>query len=156
MIVEVQVSIRASREAVWRAITDIEGSAKFVRGIEKIEVVERPEGRLVGLRWRETRIFFGKPATVEKTITDAAPGESYATRAEDDGCVYLSTLRIAGSGDGVTLTSVHESRARGFVARMMLPVMGLFFKGVARKALLQDLEDFKAAVEGGLPGGPRP
>jgi hypothetical protein len=148
MIVEVQVTIRGTREAVWAAITDIENAAKAIRGIEKIEVVERPAGGLVGLRWKETRIFFGKPATVEKRITEAAEGEFYKTRAEDDGCEYLSTLRLAGSGDGVTLTSVHESRPAGAVARLMLIPMGLLFKGVAKKALLQDLVDIKAAVEG--------
>ena len=71
MIVEVQVTINGSRAAIWAAITDIENASKTMSGIENIEVVEKPANGLVGLRWRETRMLFGKPATAEKWITDA-------------------------------------------------------------------------------------
>ena len=90
MIVEAKVTINASRAAVWTAITNIENAAKFISGIEKIEVVEKPATGLVGFKWRETRMYFGKPATVEIWITDAAENEFYKTRAESDGlCSYL-------------------------------------------------------------------
>jgi hypothetical protein len=79
MIVEVQVPINASRAAIWAAMTDIEHAAETIRGIEAIEIVEKPAKGLVGLRWRETRILLGKPATVEKWITDAAENEFMAT-----------------------------------------------------------------------------
>src|SRR5262249_33006097 len=62
MLVEVQVTINASKEAVWAAITNIENASETISGIEKIEVVEEPANGLVGLRWRETRMLFGKPA----------------------------------------------------------------------------------------------
>jgi hypothetical protein len=45
------------------------------------------------------------------------------------------------------LTSVHDSQPQTLVARFMSIPMGLFFKGVAKKALLQDLSDIKSAVE---------
>jgi len=66
MLVEAQVTIHAPKPAVWAAITDIEHAAETISGIEKIEIVEKPANGLVGLRWRETRMLFGKPATVEK------------------------------------------------------------------------------------------
>jgi hypothetical protein len=44
-------------------MTDIENASKIISGIDKIEVVEKPTHGLVGLRWRETRMLFGKPAT---------------------------------------------------------------------------------------------
>jgi len=75
MIVETQVTIEGSRARVWAAITDIENAAQFIGGIQKIEVLEKPTNSLVGLRWRETRMYFGKPATVEMWITDAAENE---------------------------------------------------------------------------------
>src|SRR4030095_1173531 len=83
MIVEAQVTINASKAAIWAAITNLENAAQFISGIQKIEVVERPASGLVGLKWRETRMLFGKPATVEKQITDAAENEFYETKAED-------------------------------------------------------------------------
>jgi hypothetical protein len=148
LLVEVQVTINGSKEAIWAAITNIENASEIISGIEKIEVLEKPANGLVGLRWRETRMLFGKPATAEKRITDAAENAFYKTRAEDNGFVFLSTMRISeGSNGSMTLTSSHDSQPQGIVARLMLIPMRLLFKGVAKKALLQDLNDIKSAVE---------
>ena len=146
MIVEAQVTINGSKAAIWTTITNIENAAEIISGIKNIEVLEKPASGLVGLRWRETRMLFGKPATAEKWITDAAENEFYKTRAEDNRFVFLSTIRISESAGGITLTSSHESRPQGIVARLMSIPMVLF-KGVAKKALLQDLNDIKTAVE---------
>ena len=147
MIVEAQVTINGSKAAIWAAITNIENASETISGIEKIEVLEKPTNGLVGLRWRETRMLFGKPATAEKWITDAAENEFYQTRAEDNGFVFLTTMSISESSAGITLTSSHESKPQGIVARLQLIPMGIFFKGVAKKAILQDLNDIKSAVE---------
>jgi hypothetical protein len=116
-------------------------------GIENIEVLEKPSHGLVGLKWRETRMLFGKPATVEKWITDVAENEFYKTRAEDGGFVFVTTKRISQSGGGMMLSECHESKPQSIVANVMAIPMALFFKGVIKKALLQDLNDIKAAVE---------
>jgi uncharacterized protein YndB with AHSA1/START domain len=147
VLVEAQVPINGPRERIWSAITDIEHAADIVSGIEQIEIVERPASGLVGLRWRETRILFGKPATVEKRITGAVEGESYSTSAESDGFVFLTTMRITEGGDGITLGSAHDSRPQTIAARIQSIPMGLFFTGMIRKAILQDLHDIKATVE---------
>ena len=150
MIVGVQVTINGSKAAIWAAITNIENASKIISGILNIEILEKPANGLVGLKWRETRMFFGKPATVEKWITDAAENEFYKTRAVDNGFVFLSTMSISESGNGsITLTSSHDSQPQGIVARLLSIPMGLLFKGVAKKALLQDLNDIKSAVEQG-------
>jgi hypothetical protein len=147
MIVEAQVTINGSRAAIWAAITNIENASEIISGIENIEVVEKPANGLVGLKWRETRILFGKPATVEKWITDAAENEFYKTKAEDGGFVFLTTKSISESTGGIALAESHESRPQGIVAQLMSIPMRLLFKGVVKKALLQDLNDIKAAVE---------
>jgi hypothetical protein len=83
---------------------------------------------------------------VEKWITEAVENEFYRTRAEDSGFVFLTTLRISEGSGGFTLTSSHETRPQGFIARLKaLPMV--FFKGVIKKAILQDLFDIKSAVE---------
>jgi hypothetical protein len=146
MIVEAQVTIDGSKAAIWAAITNIENASETISGIEKIEVVEKPANGLVGLKWRETRMLFGKPAGVDKWITDAAENEFYKTRAEDSGFVFLTTMRISEGSGGMTLTSSHETKPQGIVARLKSTPMFLF-KGVIRKAILQDLNDIKAAVE---------
>lgn len=146
MIVEERVTINGSKAAVWAVITDIENASDIISGIESIEVLEKPANGLVGFRWLETRMLFGKPATVEKWITDAAENEFYKTRAEDNGFVFLTTIRIAESRGGIMLTSSHGSKPQGIVASLQSIPMFLF-KGAVKKALLQDLTDIKAAVE---------
>ena len=148
MIVEAQVTINGSKTAIWAAITNIEHASEIISGIEKIEVIEKPANGLVGLRWRETRMLFGKPATAEKWITDAGENAFYKTRAESDGFVFLSTTSISeSSGGSIILTSSHDSQPQSFVKRLLSIPMGLLFKGVAKRALQQDLNDIKSAVE---------
>ena len=60
MLVEAQVTINGSKAAIWAAITNIENASQTISGIENIEVLEKPANGLVGLRWRETRMLFGK------------------------------------------------------------------------------------------------
>ena len=147
MIVAAQVTINgSSKAAIWAAITNIENATDIISGIKNIEVVEKPANGIVGLKWRETRLLFGKPATVEKWITDAAESEFYKTKAEDGGFVFLTTKSLSESSGGITLAESHESNPQTLVARLMSIPMFLF-KGVAKKALLQDLNDVKSAVE---------
>ncbi len=146
MLVEAQITINGSRAAIWAAITDIENAAKIISGILSIEILEKPASGLVGLKWRETRMLFGKPTGVDKWITEAVENEFFKTRAEDSGFVFLTTNRISEVSGGITLTSAHDSKPQGIVAKLKSMPMFLF-KGVIRKFLLQDLNDIKAAVE---------
>jgi hypothetical protein len=45
------------------------------------------------------------------------------------------------------LTSTHESQPQTIVKRLMTIPMRLFFKGVMKRFILQDLNDIKSAVE---------
>jgi len=148
MIVEAHITINATKASVWAATTDIERFAEVLSGVEKIEVVHKPATGLVGLKWKETRILFGKPATVEKWITEAKENAFYTTRAEDSGFVFITTNRISGSDGSVRLSGIHETQPQGFVASLKaLPMV--FFKGMIKKAILQDLNDIKTEVERG-------
>ena len=146
MTVEAQLTIHATKAAIWAATTDIVNLAQLLSGVEKIEAVEKPATGLVGLKWKETRKLFGESATVEKWITEAKESEYYTTRAEQDGFVFITTNRVAESGGSVTLTGIHETQPQGFAAKLKaLPMV--FFKSVIKKAILQDLNDIKAAIE---------
>jgi hypothetical protein len=147
MIVEAQVAIDGSKEAIWAKITDIENAAKTISSIEKVEILERPTSGVVGLKWRETRKLFGKSATETMWITDAVENEYYKTGAESHGFYYVCTLRISEQGSGNLLTMTHDSRPQGFVTKVMSFLMGFMLKGTIRKMLLKDLNDIKAAVE---------
>lgn len=148
MKIEITVAIEGSKTAVWKKITDIENAADTIGGIDKVEVLENPGDGLVGLRWRETRTMLGKTATEEMWIIDAAENEFYQTRAESHGCVYLTTMSVAGDGEKSSLTMSHQIKPQVFVAKIMAPLMGFVFKRTIRKVILQDLNDIKASVEG--------
>lgn len=147
MIVEAQVTIDGSKEAVWGVITDIENAADTISGIEELEVLERPDSGLVGLKWRETRTLFGKTASEEMWITDVSENESYAVMAESHGCIYMSTMSVSERDGGSALTMTHESRPQGFLAKLMFAATGFLVKKAMGKAIRQDLNDIKAAVE---------
>lgn len=146
MTVEAQITINATRGKVWKVVTDIKNAATIIGGIDKIEVIHEPAHGLVGLKWRETRMYFDKPASVDKWITAAGENEFYETKAEMDGFIFITTMKISETGGRIELTSVHETQAPGVIAKIKsLPMV--FFKGVLKKAILQDLSDIKKAAE---------
>lgn len=147
MIVEEQITIDASESAVWKVITDIENAAENISGIEQIDVLEKPENGLVGLKWRETRTLFGKTATEEMRIIDAVENSRYITRAASHGCVYLTTMAIATNNEGCVVTMTHQSKPQGMVAKLLSISMGLMIQGTIRKIIQQDLNDIKTTVE---------
>jgi uncharacterized membrane protein len=148
MNVEAQVTINAPKEAIWAVVTNIENATQNISSIEKIEVLEKPASGIVGIKWRETRKIFGKTATEVMWITDAVENESYKTRAESHGTVYVCRFTIANQNGSNTLTMTHNSQPLSFMAKMMMGTLGFMFKGTMRKMILKDLNDIKAAVEG--------
>jgi len=90
----------------------------------------------------------GAVSGAKVTMTEVSTGVTRtATTNEDGGFVFLTTKRISESNGGMTLSETHESSPQTFVAKVSSIPMRLFFKGVVRKYVLQDLNDIKAAVE---------
>ena len=147
MKIKSKVSIKGRKEDVWHAITDIEGSVEMISAIESIEILEKPESGILGLKWKETRTMFGKEATEIMWVTDAKENEYYQTRAENHGAVYISRLEINEVGQETKLTMGFEGEAQSFGAKIMSFLTGFMFKGATEKALKQDLIDIKAFVE---------
>ena len=147
MKIKSKVSIKGRKEDVWHAITDIEGSVEMISAIESIEILEKPESGILGLKWKETRPMFGKEATEIMWITDVKENEYYQTRAENHGAVYISRLEINEVGQETKLTMGFEGEAQSFGAKIMSFLTGFMFKGATEKALKQDLIDIKAFVE---------
>ena len=146
MKVEGQVTINGNISAVWTAITNIRDAAEIINSVEKIEMLNQPVSGLVGLKWRETRMYFGKPASIEKWITDAVENKFYTTRAEMNGLIFLTTMAICEHGSCDRLTSSHETKSLGILARLKsLPM--IFFRGMLGKAIVLDLNDMKKAIE---------
>lgn len=147
MHVEAQVDIDGPREAIWSVITDIENATENISGIDKVEILEKPAGGFVGLKWRETRTMFGKTATEVMWITDASENESYRARAESHGFIFESSMKISPQAGGCSLTMTHDSKPAGLMAKVLGVPMGWMCKGMMKKALQKDLEDIKGVVE---------
>ncbi|NBP52637.1 MAG: SRPBCC family protein, partial [Actinobacteria bacterium] len=56
------VEIAASPALVWGVASDVRNAADAVPAIRSIEILDGPAEGL-GMRWRETRIMFGREAT---------------------------------------------------------------------------------------------
>lgn len=146
MKVETEININATKKEVWNVITDIRNFSQTIKGVERIEIINEPVNRIVGLKWSETRMYFGKLSAIDKWITDAVENEFYKTKAEMDGFIFLTTLTISENGNNINLSSSHETISQGVVAKIKsLPM--IFFKGMLKKAILKDLSDIKLAVE---------
>ena len=147
MNTSVETLIDAPKHVVWKIISDIDESVNTISGIEKIEVLERPESGLVGLKWEETRKMFGQTATEIMWITDVTDGERYQTRAESHGSIYISSLALD-EVDGMTrLTMSFQGTPTSTSAKVLSKVTDGIARSSTEKALQQDLEDIKAAAE---------
>ncbi|MCJ7715273.1 MAG: SRPBCC family protein [Anaerolineales bacterium] len=143
-----EILINAPKEKVWKIITDIENSADNISGIEKIEVLEKPDHGFVGFKWEETRKMFGQSATEIMLITDAVENKYYKTRAEHPNVVYISTLSLEEKNGSTLLSMGFEAEALNLWTKIMSAVMGIFINKSMKKTLHQDLEDIKTTLEG--------
>lgn len=147
MRIEISVPVAAPKPVVWRLVTDIDGAAERITGIEQIEILERPAQGLQGLKWKETRTLFGKSATETMWVTEVDEGSSYVAEASSHGAEYRTKVYVAADGGGSKVGMVFECRPLTLGAKVAWAVMGFMMKGVTRKALLKDLEDIKRAAE---------
>lgn len=147
MQLEMQVPVNATKAAIWKTITNIENAASTIEGIELVEILEKPEDGLVGLKWRETRTLFGKTATEVMWITEAETDHYYKTRAESHGAIYISMMSIVEEAGQVFLKMSFNSAAQTIGAKIMAVLLGRMMKNATKKALLKDLDDIKKNVE---------
>ena len=146
MSVVVSQNIKASKDKIWEMITDIENAQKNISAILKINILNKPENGVVGLRWEETREMFGKKATETMWIEKAEEGKWYETTAHNCGCIYSTRIEISEVSGAVNLTMTFNSTPQTLVAKITT-LIGLLFKGMIRKALEKDLRELKKKLE---------
>ncbi len=138
--------IKASKENVWNAITDIEGATQRISCIKKIEILNKPTEGLIGLKWKETRLMFGKESTETMWITEATEFKNYNTQAENCGCIYKSYVKMEEVEGGIELSMSFESIPKTITAKIMSPLMFLM-GGMIKKAFLKDINEIKKSLE---------
>ena len=150
--IECAVEIAAPSGTVWRVVTDIENAAKHIPAITSIEMLDGPRSRK-GMRWRETRIMFGRAATETMEIAEWKPplshasGGMYVATATNHGTFYRSEVRAEPSGAGSRLVFTFEATGRTIIARIMAAFMMPMMHRAVVTALSADLRAIKAHCE---------
>ena len=147
MEISVEIEIKASKKAVWAEITDIKNSARMIQSIIALEMLNEPESGLVGLKWAETRLMFGKEASETMWITEAVENEYYCTRAENCDSIYITQLTLNQRGKNTLLTMSFTGKSEKLFIKIISSCMSLFIKSAMRKALQKDLQDIKTHME---------
>lgn len=146
MAVTVNEHINAPRDRVWGIVTDADSWADNISGITSVEVLEKPETGIVGLKWKEKRVFFGKEATETMWVTAAEPGRWYETKAENHGAIYTTRVSLDDASGGTDLTMQFSAKPTTVAARLMT-LMSFMLNASIRKALKQDLSDIRQVAE---------
>ncbi len=143
--VEVQRTIAAPPDRVFRIATDLENLAATVSGIDSVEVLtEGPVGE--GSRWRETRTMMGRPATEEMWVTAFEAPRRFVVEAESHGAHYRTEMTFEPESNGTRVTMVFAARPVTFLARLFALFSAVMLRSL-RKMIEQDLEDLKQAAE---------
>ena len=147
MQITVDIEIASSKEKVWATIIDIENCASFIASIVDLQILNKPEDSLVGLKWKETRVMFGKEASETMWITDSVEKKYYRTRAESHGSVYITKLSLSAFKGKTILTMSFSAEAQTTFVKILSLIMGMVITSSMKKALRKDLEDIKKQVE---------
>ena len=148
MAITVEERINAPRERGWELTTDPDAGEDMISGIQSVEVLDRPAEGVVGLKWREKRVMFGKEATETMWISAAETNRFYETTAHNHGMVYNTRISLDDVDDQTLLKMEFSAKPETIGAKLMSPIAALF-NGAVRKALQKDLGDIRKTAESG-------
>lgn len=146
MTVTATEHINAPPAQVWKIVTDFENIAKNISAITDAKILEQPDTGIIGLKWQETRVMFGKEATETMWISAAKDGEWYETTAHNCGSIYNSRVGVKEVNGGTEISMSFTATPETFFAKLF-SVVGFMFNGAIKKAFQQDLLDIKRLAE---------
>ena len=145
MQVTVECTTRAPAEIAYATHLDVMQWPRFVRGIEKVEMLTQGPPR-VGSRFRETRLMFGRRASEEMTIAELVPAQRQVLTAENHGTRYTATATFTPQ-EGGTLIRLHFEGAPVSLLARLMSGLAMLMAGTVRKQLQADLDDVAAEAD---------
>ena len=148
LVLTLERHVDASTDAVWRVLTDVEGSAAVLSGVTRIERLAGV-GYAIGTRWRETRRAMGREATEEMEVVGIDEGRSTMIAAEAHGMRYRTEFTLEPDGDGSLLRMRFSGElvSPSWVQRVAAKLTSGIGMRMTRTMMQQDLDDIAAAAE---------
>jgi hypothetical protein len=146
MEISTSIKVKASKERLWKTITNFNNLASVFKDIKAIEIIEKPQDGIMGLKWKETRALMGKKSTETMWITNVEENKSYTSEAKNSGCLYQTSISLMESDGEVIVMKTFKATPLTIFAKLMIPLM-LLMKGTLKKCLAKDIGDLKTHIE---------
>ena len=144
--VTVANKIAAPVDRVFALFTDLDHCAGLVKDIKKIEVLTA--GRFgLRTRWLETREILGRDVTEELEVTAFELNHAYTVTNDVHGARMDTHFTFEPSEAGTDVSIVFQLAPQTFLSRLASPI-GWTLAGKVRKALQDEVMDYKRAAEG--------
>jgi len=140
--VTVSRMIRAPKELVFRAITDIGNLPETNPDIVRVEFLgDVEEG--VGTRFRETRRMKNKEMPTDLEITEFVGNERARMVADSHGTIWDTTFTVTSNGELTRLEIAMDANGKSLMPR----IMNRLFKGLFKVGLEKHVGAVKAYCE---------
>ena len=144
--VTVANKIAAPVDRVFALFTDLDHCAGLVTGIKKIEVLT-PGPFGLRTRWLETREVLGREVTEELEVTAFELNHSYTVTNDVHGARMDTHFMFEPAGSGTEVNIVFTLAPQTFLSMLVSP-LGWTMAGKVRKALQDEVMDYKRFAEG--------
>lgn len=165
---QVSRHVEAPAAVVWEVLTDLEGMARHLPGILRLERLsdDGPGTYRRGTRWRETRRMFGREASEVMEVAAVDPQRRTDIVAEHDGVRYDTGFDLTPAGNGAepdgtdllfwfsaTQVGPPPTGIKGLASKVSMKVVGPIALKATRKKMESELEHIAHRAEHLAAGG---
>ena len=136
------IQIKASKQMVFKTISEIKNFSKAIPDIVDIDILTDTK-KGVGTRFRETRLIMGKKTSTILEITEYEANNHVRIVSISGGTTWDSNYRLKENNDIINLTLEMEAIPHTIFSR----ITNIFIKGMLQRALDKDMKSVKKYCE---------